>query len=107
MKKEISAILDKVLTKGMAIMESERAQQVLSSPQAQKALEIGMSALGKAQDCSEAFKAGIAAKLGLATQKEVDELRETVERLEAEKAELEAKKADGADEVAEEAADAE
>ena len=45
MKKEISAILDKVLTKGMAIMESERAQQVLASPQAQKALEIGMSAL--------------------------------------------------------------
>lgn len=97
MKKEISAILDKVLTKGMAIMESERAQQVLASPQAQKALEIGMNALGKAQEASDAIKAGIASKLGLATQKEVDELRETVEKLESEKAELEAAKAEAAE----------
>ncbi|MBR4985779.1 MAG: hypothetical protein IKY83_08565 [Proteobacteria bacterium] len=104
MKKEISAILDKVLTKGMAIMESERAQQVLASPQAQKALELGMSALGAVQGASEAIKAGIATKLGLATQKEVDELRETVERLEAEKAELAANKAE---EAAEAPADAE
>lgn len=87
MKKEVSAILDKVLTKGMAILESEKAQQLLASPQAQKALDMGMAALNKAQSASDAVKAGIASKLGLATQKEVDELRETIAKLEAEKAE--------------------
>ena len=86
MKKEISAILDKLLTKGMEIMESEKAQQLLSSPQAQKALDLGMNALTMAQSATDAVKAGIANKLGLATQKEVDELRETIARLEADKA---------------------
>ncbi len=96
MKKEISAILDKVLTKGMALMESEKAQQILSSPQAQKALDLGMSALTLAQNASDAVKAGIANKLGLATQKEVDELRETVAKLEADKAAADNKADDAA-----------
>lgn len=96
MKKEISAILDKVLTKGMSLMESERAQQILSSPQAQKALDLGMSALTLAQNASDAVKAGIANKLGLATQKEVDELRETVAKLEADKAAADNKADDAA-----------
>ena len=87
MKKQISAIVDKLLTKGMAIMESEKAQQLLSTPQAQKALDLGMSALTMVQNTSEAFKAGVANKLGLATQKDIDELRDTIARLEAEKAE--------------------
>ena len=86
MRKEISAILDKVLSKGMEMMESERAQQILATPQAQKALDLGLAALTKVNDCADAFKAGIASKLGLATQKEVDELRETIAKLEAEKA---------------------
>ncbi len=86
MKKEISAILDKVLTKGMEIMESEKAQKLLSSPQAQKAMDLGLNALTMAQNASGAVKANIASKLGLATQKEVDELRETIAKLEAEKA---------------------
>lgn len=86
MKKEISAILDKVLTKGMEIMESEKAQKLLSSPQAQKAMDLGLNALTMAQNASDAVKANIASKLGLATQKEVDELRETIAKLEAEKA---------------------
>ena len=86
-KKGVASIVDKVLTKGMALMETERAQQLLSSPQAQKAMDLGMAALTKAQAASEAFKAGVASKLGLATQKEVDELRSEIARLEAEKAE--------------------
>ena len=90
MKNQVSAIVDKLLTKGMAIMESEKAQQLLSTPQAQKALDLGMSALTMAQNTSEAFKAGVANKLGLATQKELDELRDTIAKLEAEKAEAQA-----------------
>ncbi len=90
MKKQVSAIVDKLLTKGMAIMESEKAQQLLSTPQAQKALDLGMSALTMVQNTSDAFKAGVANKLGLATQKDIDELRDTIARLEAEKAEAQA-----------------
>jgi polyhydroxyalkanoate synthesis regulator phasin len=90
MKKQVSAIVDKLLTKGMAIMESEKAQQLLSTPQAQKALDLGMSALTMVQNTSDAFKAGVANKLGLATQKDIDELRDTIARLEAEKADAQA-----------------
>ena len=86
MNQQISALVDKVLTKGMAIMESEKAQQLMASPQAQKAMDLGLAALTKVQSLQDAAKAGIAAKLGLATQKELDELRETIEKLEAEKA---------------------
>ena len=93
-KKSMAAIVDKILTKGMSLMESERAQQLLSTPQAQKALDLGMAALTKAQEVYEAFKAGVASKLGLATQKEVEELRSEIARLEAEKAKLEAEKAE-------------
>lgn len=85
MNQQISAIVDKILTKGMAVMESERAQQIMASPQAQKAMDMGMAALTRLQAVQEAAKAGIAAKLGLATQKELDELRETIAKLEAEK----------------------
>ncbi len=84
MKKEISAILDKILSKGMEVMESERAQAILASPQAQKALDLGMAALSKASEVADGLKACVACKLGLATQKEVDELRDTIARLEAE-----------------------
>lgn len=87
MKEQISALVDKVLTKGMSLMETERAQAILSSPQAQKAMDFGMAALAKMQDASEAFKAGVASKFGLATQKEVDELREEIARLQAERSE--------------------
>ncbi len=86
MNQQISAIVDKILTKGMAIMESEKAQQIMASPQAQKAMDLGLAALNIVLSMQEATKACIAAKLGLATQKEVDELRETIEKLEAEKA---------------------
>jgi len=86
MKKQISAIVDKLLTKGMALMETEKAQQILSSPQAQKAMDLGLAALNKVQSASDCFKAGVASKLGLATQKEVDELRNEITRLEAERA---------------------
>ena len=86
MKKQISAIVDKLLTKGMALMETEKAQQILSSPQAQKAMDLGLAALNKMQSANECIKAGIASKLGLATQKEVDELRNEITRLEAERA---------------------
>ena len=84
MKKQISAIVDKLLTKGMALMETEKAQQILSSPQAQKAMDLGLSALNKLQEASDSFKAGVASKLGLATQKEVEDLRNEITRLEAE-----------------------
>ena len=83
MNQQISALVDKILTKGMAIMESEKAQQIMSSPQAQKAMDLGLAALNKVQAVQDAAKAGIAARLGLATQKEVDELRETIAKLEA------------------------
>ena len=85
MNQQISVFVDKVLTKGMAIMESEKAQQIMSTPQAQKALDFGMVALNKIQALNESCKAVIASKLGLATQKEVDELREIIERLESAK----------------------
>ena len=86
MKKQISALVDKVLTKGMAILETEKAQEILSSPQAQKAMDLGLAALNKMQECSDAFKAGVASKLGLATQKEVDALRDEITRLQSEHA---------------------
>ena len=92
-KKSVAAIVDKILTKGMTLMESERAQQLLSTPQAQKAMDLGMAALTKAQEASEALKNVVASKLGLATQKAVEELRSEIARLEAEKAALEAEKA--------------
>jgi hypothetical protein len=92
-KKSVAAIVDKILTKGMSLMESERAQQLLSTPQAQKALDFGMNALTKAQEASEALKSKLASKLGLVSQKEVEELRSEIARLQAEKAALEAEKA--------------
>ena len=71
--------MDKVLTKGMSLMESERMQKIMASEQAQKALDLGLSALTKVQEISDSAKAGIARKMGLATQKEVDALREELE----------------------------
>ena len=100
MNQQISVIVDKILTKGMAIMESEKAQQLMSSPQAQKAMDLGLAALNKLQAMQDAAKAGIANKLGLATQKEVDELRETIAKLEAEKAACDCKAEDAAVEEA-------
>ena len=86
MKKQISALVDKVLTKGMALLETEKAQEILASPQAQKAMDFGLATLNKMQETSEAFKAALAAKLGLVTQKEFDALQEEIERLKAERA---------------------
>ena len=86
MKKQISALVDKVLTKGMALLETEKAQEILASPQAQKAMDFGLATLNKMQETSEAFKAALAAKLGLVTQKEYDALQEEIERLKAERA---------------------
>lgn len=83
MKKQLTSLAETLLTKGMAIMESDRAQKILASPQAQKAMDLGMAALTKAAETSECVKSVIADKLGLATRKEVEELRAQVERLEA------------------------
>ena len=79
MKEKIAGLMDKVLTKGMSLMESERMQKIMASEQAQKALDLGLSALSKVQEISDSAKAGIARKMGLATQKEVDALREELE----------------------------
>ena len=107
MKKEISAILDQVLSQGMKILESEKASQILSSPQAQKAMELGLNALNMAQSMSDGFKAGLADKLGLATRREVEELRETLAKLESEKAVAEAAAKEAAEaEAADEKEDA-
>lgn len=83
MKKQISNLVDKVLTKGMALMESERVQNMMASPQAQKAMDLGMAALTKIQSVQENAKSCIAQKLDLATRKEVEELREQIEELES------------------------
>lgn len=83
MKAQISAWMDKVLTAGMSVMESERAQKIMASPQAQKAMDLGIAALTKLQEASEGAKACLAEKLGLATQKEVDALRDQISQLEA------------------------
>ncbi|MBQ1266950.1 MAG: hypothetical protein IIY06_09380 [Proteobacteria bacterium] len=82
MNKQIAAIMDKVISKGMAIMESEKAQKLLESPQAQKAMELGLNALTRIQELREAAKAQFAASLGLATQKDLDSLRESLEKVE-------------------------
>ena len=79
MTEKIAGLMDKVLTKGMSLMESERMQKIMASEQAQKALDLGLSALTKVQEISDSAKAGIARKMGLATQKEVDALREELE----------------------------
>ena len=79
MKEKIAGLMDKVLTKGMSLMESERMQKIMASEQAQKALDLGLSALTKVQEISDSAKGGIARKMGLATQKEVDALREELE----------------------------
>lgn len=86
MKKQISILVDKLMTKGMAVMENERVQQVMATPQAQKLLDLGISALTKANEVNACVKAGIANQLGLATRKEVDELRNEIARLEAQNA---------------------
>ena len=85
MKKQLTSLVETLLTKGMAVMESEQAQKILASPQAQKALDLGMTALTKAHEASECMKAGIVDKLGLATRKEVEDLRAQIEQLEAAK----------------------
>ena len=83
MKKQLTSLVETLLTKGMAIMESEQAQKILTSPQAQKVMDVGIAALTKINDASECMKAGIADKLGLATRKEVEDLRAQLEQLEA------------------------
>ncbi len=83
MKKQLSLIVDKLMTQGMAPMENERVQQVMATPQVQKALELGVNALTKANEINENVKLGIANQLGLATRKEVQELRNEIARLEA------------------------
>ena len=83
MKKQLSLIVDKLMTQGMALMENERVQQVMATPQVQKALELGVNALTKANEINENVKLGIANQLGLATRKEVQELRNEIARLEA------------------------
>ena len=83
MKKQLSLIVDKLMTPGMALMENERVQQVMATPQVQKALELGVNALTKANEINENVKLGIANQLGLATRKEVQELRNEIARLEA------------------------
>lgn len=83
MKKQLTSLVETLLTKGMTIMESEQAQKILASPQAQKAMELGLAVLSKASEASESLKAGIADKLGLATRKEVEDLRAQLEQLEA------------------------
>ena len=95
MQKHISGLVDKVLSKGMELMESERVQKLMASPQAQKAMDLGISAMTKAQEAKAAAKAGIANRLGLATRKEMEELRAQLEELEAK---TEAAKADTAQE---------
>ncbi len=82
MKQQITALMDTILTKGMAIVESEKCQQLLSSPQAQKAMDLGISALTKVNEIKEAAKSKIAANLGLATQKDLDALRESLNKVE-------------------------
>jgi hypothetical protein len=101
MKKQISLLVDKLMTKGMAIMENERVQQVMATPQAQKVLDLGVTAFTKANEMNECFKAGIANQLGLATRKEVQDLRNEIARLEAQNnaSKIEDVKADNADEA--------
>ena len=41
MKKQLTSLVETLLTKGMAIMESEQAQKILTSPQAQKSWTWG------------------------------------------------------------------
>jgi hypothetical protein len=101
MKKQISLLVDKLMTKGMAIMENERVQQVMATPQAQKVLDLGVTAFTKANEINECFKAGLANQLGLATRKEVQDLRNEIARLEAQNnaSKIEDVKADNADEA--------
>lgn len=101
MKKQISILIDKLMTKGMAIMENERVQQVMATPQAQKVLDLGVTALTKANEMNECFKSGLANQLGLATRKEVQDLRNEIARLEAQNAasKTEDVKADNTDEA--------
>ena len=101
MKKQISLLVDKLMTKGMAIMENERVQQVMATPQAQKVLDLGVTAFTKANEMNECFKAGIANQLGLATRKEVQDLRNEIARLEAQNnaSKIEDVKADNADDT--------
>ncbi|MCL2325557.1 MAG: hypothetical protein FWC40_03505 [Proteobacteria bacterium] len=81
MNKQISALMDKVLTKGMALMESEKVQKILSSPQAQRAMDFGIAALTSLQNAKETAKTDIASGLGLATQKDLEALRESLEKV--------------------------
>lgn len=81
MKKQVSAIADKCLTKAMALMESERVQELLASPKAQHAMEIGVNALESLAKAKDAAKASIASGLGLATQRDLDALRESIDRV--------------------------
>lgn len=82
MKKQIMSIVDKILEKGQAVIASEKAQELLASPKVQKALEVGVSALSQLADVKEAAKAAIVANLGLATQKDLEELRNDLKKVE-------------------------
>lgn len=80
MNKSLTNLLDKALTKGMKLLESERAQKLLSSPQAQSAMDFGLKALGNLQETSESIKSFIVQKLGVATKDEVQTLRDELAR---------------------------
>ena len=83
MKKQLTSLVETLLTKGMAIMESEQAQKILTSPQAPSDMDVGPAAITKINGATASKRAGIADKLGLATRKEVEDLRAQLEQLEA------------------------
>lgn len=97
MNKQVAAIMDKVISKGMALMENEKVQGILESPQAQKAMELGINALTRIQELRDAAKTQFAASLGLATQKDLDALRESLEKVEEKVEESKTKNSDDAD----------
>ena len=89
-KKNAKLIVDKVLTKGMALLETEQAKKLLESKQVQTAMELGLNMLAKAQEQSAVLKSKIAASLDLVTQEDFRKVQEDLAKMEAKVAQYEA-----------------
>lgn len=84
-KKNAKILMDKALSKGMAILENEKVKKVLESKQVQDVMEFGLNVLAKAQEGVTMARSKIIDSLDLVS---VEELKKVQDELAAVKAEL-------------------
>ncbi len=78
----IDAIKEKVIGKGMQLMQSPAVTKLLESEQVGRVMEVAMSIPIKAAGLLQTQKERLVALLSLATQDDVDDLRRALSRME-------------------------